>query len=344
MLVHDRPERHGRGGRRSWPGKRSRPQYGLWRGWDIAEGRVRPDRIVVPAPCLDDDLGLLERVEDLAVEQLVPEFRVKALDVAVLPWAAWGDIDGLCAYSRDPALDCLAGELGPIVGPYVAGHAAQDEEVGQHVDHVGPLELSCDPDRQAFAGELVEDIEHPDLPAVMGPGLDKVVGPDVVGVLRPQADAGTVVEPEPPFLRLLGRHLQPLPSPDPLHPLEVHHPAGSPQHGGDPPIAVAAVLDGKGDNVGREPLLVVRGRRDLALRRAVLSEHTAGHALGHAMFGHHMLDAGAAAGGAQKFPAAASFRINFSSVRSETARRRRAFSASSSFRRFTWSPFKPPYS
>ena len=28
---------------------------------------------VVPTPALDDDLGLLERVEDLAVEQLVPE-------------------------------------------------------------------------------------------------------------------------------------------------------------------------------------------------------------------------------------------------------------------------------
>src|SRR5918993_3390932 len=73
MLVHDRPERHGRGGRRSWPGKRSQPQHDLWRGWDVAEGRVRPDRIVVPAPTLDDDLGLLERREDLAVEQLVAE-------------------------------------------------------------------------------------------------------------------------------------------------------------------------------------------------------------------------------------------------------------------------------
>src|ERR671911_1189786 len=73
MLVHDRPERHGRGGRRSWPGKRSRPQYDLWRGWDVAEGRVRPDGVVVPAPCLDDDLGLLERRDDLAVEQLVAE-------------------------------------------------------------------------------------------------------------------------------------------------------------------------------------------------------------------------------------------------------------------------------
>jgi hypothetical protein len=34
---------------------------------------VRPDRVVVPAPALDDDLGFLERGEDLAGEQLVPE-------------------------------------------------------------------------------------------------------------------------------------------------------------------------------------------------------------------------------------------------------------------------------
>src|ERR671913_1579939 len=204
MVVHDRPERHGRGGRRSWPRKRSRPQDDLWRGWDVAEGRVWPDRVVVPAPCLDDDLGLLERIEDLAVEQLVAELRVKALDEAVLPWAAWGDIDGLCAYSRDPALDCLAGELGPIVGPYVARHAAQDEEIGQHVDHVGPLELAGDPDRQAFARELVDDVEHPDLASVMGAGLHEVVGPNVVGVLRPQTDAGTVAWPEPPLFGLLG--------------------------------------------------------------------------------------------------------------------------------------------
>ena len=32
------------------------------------------DLIQVPAPTLDDDLGFLERVEDLAVEQLIPEF------------------------------------------------------------------------------------------------------------------------------------------------------------------------------------------------------------------------------------------------------------------------------
>src|SRR5215213_3957074 len=73
MLVHDRPERHGRGGRRSWLGKRSRPQHDLRGGRDGAKGRVRADRVVVPTPTLDDDLGFLERIEDLAVEQLVPE-------------------------------------------------------------------------------------------------------------------------------------------------------------------------------------------------------------------------------------------------------------------------------
>jgi hypothetical protein len=34
---------------------------------------VRSNGVVVPTPALDGDLGLLERVEDLAVEQLVPE-------------------------------------------------------------------------------------------------------------------------------------------------------------------------------------------------------------------------------------------------------------------------------
>jgi len=36
------------------------------------------------APILDPDLGLVQRVEDFPVEELVPEPGVEALDVAVL--------------------------------------------------------------------------------------------------------------------------------------------------------------------------------------------------------------------------------------------------------------------
>ena len=65
MLIHgwawDQRER----GRRSWSGLRSRPRGGsrnddLGRRWTVAEGRVRPDRVVMAAPALDQDLGFPE--------------------------------------------------------------------------------------------------------------------------------------------------------------------------------------------------------------------------------------------------------------------------------------------
>ena len=48
--------------------------------------------------------------------------------------------------------------------------------------------------------------------------------------------------------------------------------------------------------------------------------------------------------GAYDFPRRASFRIILSKVKSDTARRSREFSPSSSFSRLIWSSFNPPYS
>ena len=66
--------------------------------------------------------------------------------------------------------------------------------------------------------------------------------------------------------------------------------------------------------------------------------------LRHAELRHDVLDATPMAGGAQKFPWAASLRISFSSVSSDTGFLSRSFSFSSSLSRFTWSDFKPPNS
>ena len=63
--------------------------------------------------------------------------------------------------------------------------------------------------------------------------------------------------------------------------------------------------------------------------------HPAGKALRNGELQHDMVDAATATGRAQKFPEAASFRISFSSVRSDTALRSRSFSFSRSLRRFT---------
>src|SRR5262245_8481341 len=63
-------------------------------------------------------------------------------------------------------------------------------------------------------------------------------------------------------------------------------------------IAIAAVLPGKLDNIGRETLLVVTTARDLALCRAMLPERRAGATLGDMQLRSHLLDAGTATRGA----------------------------------------------
>src|SRR5437763_2301763 len=99
-------------------------------------------------------------------------------------------------------------------------------------------------------------------------------------------------------LGLFGRDLQPLAPPDPLDPLIVDQPAGPAQQLGDLAIAVAAILPDQLDDVGGQPCLVVSTLRDLALRRAMLTECRAGTALGNRQRSSNMLDAAAAARGA----------------------------------------------
>jgi hypothetical protein len=64
---------------------------------------------------------------------------------------------------------------GPLPERTWPGDATQDEELRQDVDDVRRLPLPVDPDRQALPGELVDDVEHAELPAVVGAILDEVV-------------------------------------------------------------------------------------------------------------------------------------------------------------------------
>ena len=249
-------------------------------------------------PALGDDPSLTQGVEDFTVEQFVAQAGIKALDVAVLPRATSLDVSGLGTDRSDPVLHGLGDELRSVVGADVTGYAPQDEEVGQNVDDIDCLELAGDTDRQAFMGKLVEHVEHPIPASIMGAVLDKVVRPDVIAVLRPQPDARSVRQPEPAALGLLLGDLEPLASPDTLDPLVVDEPASLAQQPGDLAIAIAAVLPGKLDDIGRETLFVVTTARDLALRRAMLPERRTGATLGDTMLGNDMIHAGTATRGA----------------------------------------------
>jgi hypothetical protein len=147
-------------------------------------------------------------------------------------------------------------------------------------------------------GELVDDVEHANPAPFMGAILDEVVGPDVVAVFGPEADAGAVVQPQTAPLWLPGWDLQPLASPDPLDPLVIDEPTSPAQQLGDLAIAVTAILPGQLDDVGGQPLFIVTALRDLALRRAMLAERRTGATLGDGELPSNMLDAGAATRGA----------------------------------------------
>ena len=197
--------------------------------------------VVVPPPGLDQDLGLGQAEEDLAVEQFVAQLAVEALAVAVLPRTAGLDVGGLGADRGDPFAQGDGDELRAVVGSDIGRRPAQDHQIGQGLQHVGGVEPSLHPDGQGLVGELVDHTQHPELASIMGPILDEVVGPDVVGPLGAQAHARAVVQPEPAALWLFLWDLQPLLSPDPLDPLGVNRPAGMAQQGRDPPVAVATV-------------------------------------------------------------------------------------------------------
>jgi len=89
------------------------------------------------------------------------------------------------------------------------------------------------------------------------------------------------------------------------------------------------------DDISSQHHLVVWRLGVLALRRSMLAENATCEPLGNPKRLHGAPDAGTATSGAYQFPEAASFRISFSSVRSDTAFRRRAFSVSSSLSRLT---------
>src|SRR6202162_6514275 len=77
--------------------------------WPTAQRQVRPLRVVVHAPPLRQNLCLLQRVKDLAVQELIAQLPVETLTVPVLP--------------RTPRLDVQRKVLcqGPLPAPRPQG-------------------------------------------------------------------------------------------------------------------------------------------------------------------------------------------------------------------------------
>ena len=156
------------------------------------------------------------------------------------------------------------------------GHSPDHHQLGKGLYYVGGSDLSICPDGQTLPGVFVNDGQQPHSSTVLGPDQYEVVGPHVVRSLGPQTHAGAVIEPQTSSLGLLGRHLQPFPSPDPLYSLVVHIPTLHPQQSGDPAITVPAIPTGQLYDLLGQALLILSRYRLIPMRRPGMAQHLAG--------------------------------------------------------------------
>src|SRR5262245_40939857 len=81
----------------------------------ITKAAVRPLRVVLPAPLLDQDLGLPQMGEELGIEALAPERPVETLDAAVLPRLARLDRGRVAVLEQGPDLQRACDELRSVI-------------------------------------------------------------------------------------------------------------------------------------------------------------------------------------------------------------------------------------
>src|SRR5215510_6944372 len=173
---------------------------------------------------------------------------------------------------------------------------------------------------------------------------DEIVAPDMIQAHWPQSNTGTIVQPQPRSGSLFLRYFQPLPSPDPLHAILAHPPSRTSQQPGDPPVAVAAILRGQGnDRLGQRTFLAP-GHPCIALCPASLPQQPASMPFRQPIRFLRLLHRTTSPLGAYQFPCATSRNTCFSKESSATSRFSRPFSFSNSFSLFACSSFSPPYS
>ena len=170
---------------------------------------MRPYRVVVLSPVFDEHLvrraidaldRLLTRltlqcVENFSVQKLVAELSVKGLVISVLPGASRFDEQRLHADPAEPGSDDFGRELRAVIGTDVIRRSSIREQIGQEMENVVGPEPPGHQDGQTLPAVFIDDGKHPKCPAIMCPGLNKVIGPDVVLPTRAQTNAGPVVEP-----------------------------------------------------------------------------------------------------------------------------------------------------
>ncbi len=108
----------------------------------------------------------------------------------------------------------------------------------------------------SFSTMFIQDVERSEGPAIIGSMMYKVIRPNMVAILGLQTDARSIVQPEPPLLRLFHWHFEPLTPPQTFDTFVIYLPARVSQKGGNPTVAISTVLPCQLNHVRNQTLLV----------------------------------------------------------------------------------------
>jgi hypothetical protein len=138
-------------------------------------------------------------------------------------------------------------------------------------------------------------------------------------------------------------HFKPITSLQAFDTFIIYLQACVPQQCSNPTTAISIVPAHQLDHISDQAFFVSKPLWQSTLCGAVLIQNTTNPSFRNLELTTYKINAGTAARRAQKFPDAASFKINLSSVRSETAHRRRSFSFFSRFSALSCSVPIPAY-
>ena len=141
-------------------------ESGVDRRRQIAERAMRPDGVVIVLPDRQHFAGMGERGEQRLVQELVAQPAVEALDEGILLRLAGRDVVPFDPRLLRPAQDRHAGELGAVVGDDHRGPAARGDDGIELARDTQPGQRRIGDQRQAFAGEIVDDRQDAEAPAV----------------------------------------------------------------------------------------------------------------------------------------------------------------------------------
>ena len=89
---------------------------------------MRPDLVVLPEPCINDDLGLFGAVEPLCIQHFAAQRAIESLVIAIFPGWSRIDLNGLYAYLSQSCLQLFGNKLRAIVRAYVFRLLSVDEQ------------------------------------------------------------------------------------------------------------------------------------------------------------------------------------------------------------------------